>query len=400
MNTLRPQNGLSLIELMIALVIGSLLMLGLVQVFSASRAAYQLSEGLARVQENARFAIDYMQRDLRMVGHLGCVSDQTRFMSTPAGFHSAFVAQTRPSEAQLAAAPEPIQFHVSVQGFEATGTGPGGAVTLPASGAWSGAPALPDYIKNLVPAPAAGSDIVVVRYFSGEGAPLSSYTSGASTALTVDKAHWDMALAPGIGASDPAMFGVADCVGAVAFQASQIENAGGSVKLTVNQSGLNQSSLITDNFALGQAMLYRAVSEAFYIASRPDGTPGLYRARFGSTAGGTAMTPQVEELVRGIENMQLIYGMDSQTDPGRAPTGFIASQMVADKVQTGSSTLPWRRVGLIQVALMSRANDPSSAIAPSEIPRLLGVQVAPPADSRYRAVYETTIAMRNRLYGN
>ncbi|MEV8637682.1 hypothetical protein AB0395_39160, partial [Streptosporangium sp. NPDC051023] len=60
-----------------------------------------------------------------------------------------------------------------------------------------------------------------------------------------------------------------------------------------------------------------------------------------------------------------------------APTGFIASQMVADKVQTGSSTLPWRRVGLIQVALMSRANDPSSAIAPSEIPRLLGVQVAP-----------------------
>ena len=36
--------GVSLIELMIAIAIGAILMIGLVQLFGASRAAYQLSE--------------------------------------------------------------------------------------------------------------------------------------------------------------------------------------------------------------------------------------------------------------------------------------------------------------------------------------------------------------------
>ena len=57
--------GVSLIEMMIALAIGTFLILGLARVFSASRTAYQLSEGVSRVQENGRFAIDFIQRDLR-----------------------------------------------------------------------------------------------------------------------------------------------------------------------------------------------------------------------------------------------------------------------------------------------------------------------------------------------
>src|SRR5690606_21928152 len=76
----RGAAGLSLIELMIALAIGSLLILALVEVFAASRAAYMLATGLARTQENGRFAIDILQRDLRMAGHAGCVNDQARFL--------------------------------------------------------------------------------------------------------------------------------------------------------------------------------------------------------------------------------------------------------------------------------------------------------------------------------
>ncbi len=46
--------GLSLVELMIALVISLVLMLGVIQVFIASQTASRLSEGASRVQENAR----------------------------------------------------------------------------------------------------------------------------------------------------------------------------------------------------------------------------------------------------------------------------------------------------------------------------------------------------------
>jgi type IV pilus assembly protein PilW len=85
----RGTAGLSLIEIMIALAIGSLLILGLVQVFAASRTAYQLSEGMARTQENARFAMDYLQRDIRMAGHYGCVNDQSH-LQTPGALVSHF----------------------------------------------------------------------------------------------------------------------------------------------------------------------------------------------------------------------------------------------------------------------------------------------------------------------
>ncbi|WP_394540602.1 PilW family protein [Lysobacter enzymogenes] len=399
MKTSHAQSGLSLIELMVALAIGAMLVLGLLQVFSASRAAYQLSEGLARVQENARFAVDYMQRDLRMVGHQGCVNDQARFLTSPAGFRSTFVAETQPTEAQFAAAAPQLQFQVSVQGYEAQGTGPGGSVTLPTSGTWAGSPALPTYIQNLNPAPAAGSDVVVLRYFSPEGVPLETFASGTTTTMTVEKARWDKVIASS-GITEPAILGVADCISATTFQASAIQASASKVTVSVAATGLNKSSMITDNFTTGQAMLYRAESEVFYVAYRADGNPALFRARFSATKNGTAVTPVIEELVRGIENMQLIYGMDSQANSALPPTGFIASQMVADKVQTGAATVPWRRVGLVQVALLSRANTPSAALAPAELPRLLGVQVTPPTDTRYRAVYETTIAMRNRLYGN
>mgnify|MGYP001940377819 FL=1 len=76
MNRRAAMAGLSLVELMVALVISLVLMLGVVQVFIASQTASRLSEGASRVQENARFALDFLERDIRMAGHMGCVNDQ------------------------------------------------------------------------------------------------------------------------------------------------------------------------------------------------------------------------------------------------------------------------------------------------------------------------------------
>src|SRR5690606_38678649 len=113
---LRPawarMRGLSLIELMIALVIGTVLMIGIIQVFSSSRAAYQLSEGVARAQENGRFALDYLQRDIRMAGHFGCVNDQAMMRQNPATLKTTFSAAIHPS----------LDFGVSIQGYEADGS--------------------------------------------------------------------------------------------------------------------------------------------------------------------------------------------------------------------------------------------------------------------------------------
>lgn len=67
----RLQLGVSLIELMIALVVGLLLLGGLIQVYLSSKQSYNAQEQLARMQEGGRFAMDLVTRDLRRSGFWG-----------------------------------------------------------------------------------------------------------------------------------------------------------------------------------------------------------------------------------------------------------------------------------------------------------------------------------------
>ena len=50
-NTYRKQLGLTLIELMVALAIGSFLVIGSIQIYSQSREAFIINESIARVQQ-------------------------------------------------------------------------------------------------------------------------------------------------------------------------------------------------------------------------------------------------------------------------------------------------------------------------------------------------------------
>jgi type IV pilus assembly protein PilW len=65
------QSGITLIELMVALAIGSFLMVGAVQIYSQSRQAFVINESIARVQETAQFAMDTIEADLRMASNWG-----------------------------------------------------------------------------------------------------------------------------------------------------------------------------------------------------------------------------------------------------------------------------------------------------------------------------------------
>jgi type IV pilus assembly protein PilW len=68
---LHRQGGLSLIELMIALLVGLLLLGGLIQIYVSSKQGYNAQEQLARMQESGRFAMDLITRDLRRAGYWG-----------------------------------------------------------------------------------------------------------------------------------------------------------------------------------------------------------------------------------------------------------------------------------------------------------------------------------------
>ena len=65
------QRGVTLVELMIAMLVGLFLMGGMLLVFEKTKQAYRYQNGLAEVQEQGRFAIAFLTQSLRVAGFPG-----------------------------------------------------------------------------------------------------------------------------------------------------------------------------------------------------------------------------------------------------------------------------------------------------------------------------------------
>jgi type IV pilus assembly protein PilW len=76
------QAGLSLIEMMIALTLGSIVTVGVVQLFVGSSQTYKMLVGQSRMQESGRFALGFIGRALRSAGYKGCYSTNDNIVTT------------------------------------------------------------------------------------------------------------------------------------------------------------------------------------------------------------------------------------------------------------------------------------------------------------------------------
>ena len=76
------QIGLSLVELMISLAVGSIITVGIVQLFSENSKTYSVMIGQSRMQESARFALDFISRDIQKAGYRGCFSNNEQLYWT------------------------------------------------------------------------------------------------------------------------------------------------------------------------------------------------------------------------------------------------------------------------------------------------------------------------------
>lgn len=61
--------GIGLIELMIAMVLGLLITAAVVQFFLTNRQTFNLQQGVASVQEQGRFAVDFLSREMMTAGY-------------------------------------------------------------------------------------------------------------------------------------------------------------------------------------------------------------------------------------------------------------------------------------------------------------------------------------------
>lgn len=68
----RQQAGFSLVELMVALTLGLIIVGGVISIFVTNQQAFRTTEGLSRLQENARVSFELMSREIRQTGGNPC----------------------------------------------------------------------------------------------------------------------------------------------------------------------------------------------------------------------------------------------------------------------------------------------------------------------------------------
>lgn len=347
MNRSRHQSGLSLVELMVAMLLGLVLMAGVIEVFLSSRASYSLVGALSETQEEGRFATHFLTQSIRMAGYTGCNGGSPASIVNTLNNANDFL----------------YNFNVGIQGYDDQGT-----ATPPSD--------LSTTTHVLVP----GTDIIAVRTIQSTGVPIADTMPKSSAELKVNNVGSS-------GLKDGDIVMLTDCSAAAVFQVTAVQTSANHVQHNTGSSSPGNSSKdLGQNFRIGSEV-QKIATEAYFIASRDvtnkncnSGQCGLWRK---------VGTDDAEELVEGVTNMQILYGVD--TDNDNAPNRYVTAA-------TLNSNNNWDSVVSVKIALLARSQDkaaPIPATAPSY--ELLNRQIAPPNDGRVRKVFTETIAIRNRV---
>ena len=119
----------------------------------------------------------------------------------------------------------------------------------------------------------------------------------------------------------------------------------------------------------------------FFVGVGGDGSPSLYQRTNANAA---------TELVSGVENMQILYGQDSDDDG------------VANRYHTANSVTDFQQVVSLRLSLLLRTDEPISQETNTKTYLLNGVTAAsattidPFNDQRGRYVFSSTVKLRNR----
>ena len=66
------QYGISMVEIMVAVALSLIILAGVMHIFINNKQTYRVQEAFARLQENGRFALNLLAKDIRMTGYIGC----------------------------------------------------------------------------------------------------------------------------------------------------------------------------------------------------------------------------------------------------------------------------------------------------------------------------------------
>jgi type IV pilus assembly protein PilW len=318
----RRQSGFGLVELMVAIALGLLLTAAMIQMVLAARQGYTASDSLSRVQDSGRFGLDLIAGDLRRAGYLGM---NNKMRSDTGGLLIGGTAGIAPATASCATDSTSFARMVSRPLFGLDDTNAGFACIPDA-----------DYLRG---------DVLVSRYAAADPVGVEG------------TAH------SGFAYHDNAPYLRAGMMEAKIFLGSDRNNADNNV---VERP--------TNDHAL-QAYAYYVGETSRSCQGQP--IPALYREALNNNG-----VPEAEELVPGVENLQVRYSLNGQ---------YVDADEVTD----------WSAVEAVRLWLLIRAECPETGYVDTDSYALGNMAFVPTEntpEARFRRrLFSTVVSMRNRL---
>ncbi len=311
----KQQSGMSLIELMVSLTMGVFLIGGAMVVYAESRKITVVNEEVSRLQENARFALDVIEPDLRLANFWGVHNLPGVIDGRSAAAPAAVITND-------CAVDWALNLDVPVEG---------GNGALPAGWTCIGAG---NYL--------AGTDVLAVRHVNDEE---------VATAVLED---------------------------GVVYVRSD-ETLRGQVFVGTDEPGGFNGRPV--NHALNVNLYYVRP----YSFTAGDNQPSLRRLRLSGT------TLLDEEVINGIENMQVQFGVDTNDD--KSPERYVNSD-------SALLANPANQVVAVRMWLLARTEQPEDAFSDDATYTMGDVVVSPADDDAVptgfrRLLISRTIQLRN-----
>lgn len=339
-------SGFSLVELMVSITIGLIILAAVSALFVSSKKTYSTQDRLSRLQENARFAMHYLARDTRMAGYFGCLDESTAVNST-------------------------LNPGIYIYGPTTGGMTPIEGLEN-AAGNW-----YPSSLADVPSGMKSGTDAITVRMAADPG----------STPITLTKpmpptsAVFDVSSTTGIADGDIIMVG--DCASADILQVTQTPSG---LKIQHNTGDTNPppgnaSKPLSKQYK--SAQIFKFIARVYYVATKANGTPALFMVENGG---------DVQELVEGVEDLQVLYGKDTDTTVDGVPNVYLKAG------EAGlTSTSDWSRVKSVRIGMLVKTlNDKDTDIDIHTSYDVNGTTFNVPANDKFqRRVFVSTYQLRN-----
>jgi len=335
--------GLSLIELLIAVTISSLILVGAVTLLVNNKRVYKNQNEMGRVQENTRFAVERLFNDIRLSSYIGCsnapfevanVVDPSKDATDSALGDVGEVDGTSSSADAASSVAGDYQLLAGFIGLEGS---EGGANWLPSNTA---------DITGLI---VANTDGITIRSLANSGATLQTPFMQTVT----DNIFVDLPLGS-FNVGDIAA--ISDCTSTDIFKVTAITdtdvNRDGNAATTDNDTRELEHDLtynyvtdLTKPYNTANTKINRITGRRYYIAAGAKGN-----SLFMSESDDNADPDYSLELVEGVDDMQIMYGVDSSSD-GNPNNYYVAGDANL------TSPAHWGNVVSVRITLTFRVVD-------------------------------------------